>query len=74
MKIYIAVIADRHCDPDPVPFETAEAAIEFARDQILEMAGDRRITEEAVSDTLFYARYGHEGDCVWVVERELRGD
>ena len=31
MKIYVAMIADRHSDTEPYPFSTPEAAIDYAR-------------------------------------------
>ncbi len=70
MKLYIAMIADRHSDPEPYPFTTPEAAIAFARREA-EQLTNTEVVEEPVAGWLYHATYSGEGDSVWVVEREL---
>ena len=76
MKVYVAMIADRHTDPEPEVFSTAEAAIGYARDFALAEStyGSRtgeHYEERPVEGWLFQATYTCEGDSVWVVEKEL---
>lgn len=72
MKLYVAITADRHTAPEPNVFTTAEAAIEFARNEALANArSEADIEEEPVEGRLFHARYSDEGDSVWVVQKEL---
>ena len=72
MKIFVVMVNDRHCDPEPYLFGTAEAAIGYARTAATEYArtpGD--VEETPVNGWLFHARYSAEGDSVWVLEKEL---
>lgn len=73
MTIYIAMINDRHADPEARLFSTADAAIGYARATARENAsGPDDVTEPPIpSGWLYYARYGVEGDSVWVVATEL---
>lgn len=69
MIVYVAMIADRHTDPEPYPFTTAEAAITFAKEAARRYAHDPKdITEEEIEGWLYYARYG-EDSAVWVLEK-----
>lgn len=71
MKVYVAMVCDRHADPKPYVFTTAEAAVEFARETAQEYATDPDdIKEETIDGWLYYARYSVEDDAVWVVEKE----
>jgi hypothetical protein len=72
MIVYIAIVNDRHADPEARPFSTAEAAITYARAAARENA--RRpddVEEHPIDGWLYYARYSVEGDNVWVVAQEL---
>lgn len=70
--IYIAMIHDRHAEPEAYPFSTAEGAIAFAREAAEVNARDPQdIEESAIDGWLFYARYSGEGDSVWVTADEL---
>ena len=72
LTVYVAMIEDRHTDPDPVLFSTAEAAIEHARTEALRLAGHEDfIEEEEVDGWLYSATCGNEGDSVWVIEKEV---
>lgn len=75
MKIYIAMIADRHTDVEAHVFTQPAAAIAFARATAIENAheGEADLEEESIPSWLYYARYSPEGDSVWVVESELNG-
>jgi hypothetical protein len=73
VKIYVAMICDRHSDPEPYLFTTAQAAIDFARDQALDNALDAEDFDESETPDgwLYYASYSEEGDNVWVLEKEI---
>lgn len=74
MEVFIAMIADRHTDPEPHPFSTADAAIEYARQCAHEYAHDPAdIEEETIGGWLYYARYSPEGDRVWVLTKTMDG-
>ena len=70
--VYVVMIQDRHVDPEPFVFSTAEAAIAYARQQALVCASSPdEIEEQPIGGWLYYARYSGEGDSVWVVEKRL---
>ena len=70
--IYVAMVKDRHCDPEPYVFTTPEAAIEYARSEAHEYARTPEdVEEETIDGWLYYARYSCEGDSVWVVGKVL---
>jgi hypothetical protein len=77
VKLYVAMISDRHSDPEPYVFSTPEAAIEYARDQARELSRHGHVKEAELTNTmvregwLFHAWYSGEGDDVWVVTRTL---
>lgn len=71
--VYVAMIDDRHSDPEPHVFTTAALAIGYARFQAVELAGDELDVHETTpaDDWLYHATYSGEGDSVWVVAVEL---
>jgi hypothetical protein len=71
--VYVAMINDRHADPEPKVFSTAEAAINYARSWAQDHAlHPSDFAESDVEDWLYYASYSaSEGDSVWVVERTI---
>jgi hypothetical protein len=73
MKIYIAMIADRHTDVEAHVFKSPDAAVAFARASAIENAreGEDDLEEEQIDGWLYHARYSPEGDSVWVVESVL---
>lgn len=72
MKVYVAMVNDRHIDSEPYVFTTAEAAIAYARAAAHENAHARAdVEEQAVDGWLYYANYSPEDDSVWVVEKEV---
>jgi hypothetical protein len=72
MKIYIAMVNDRHVDSEPYAFSTAEAAIAYARATAESYARSTEdIEEEPVKGWLYHATYSVEGDSVWVLEKTL---
>lgn len=74
MEVFIAMITDRHTDPEPYPFSTADAAIEHARQYAHKHASDPKdVEEEVVEGWLYYARYSTEGDSVWVLTKTMDG-
>jgi len=81
MTIYVAMVKDRHADPEAHLFSTADRAIAFAR-EYLEGCGDYKryvdpddatmsAADLATAGWLFYACYSTEGDCIWVLPREV---
>lgn len=72
MKLYVAMVNDRHTDPYCRVFATPEEAIGFARATAKEFCHFKDdYSEETVGGWLFYARYSCEDDSAWVVEQEL---
>lgn len=45
--VYVAMVCDRHRDPEPFLFATAEAAIDYARGQAARMAHDPDDVDES---------------------------
>jgi hypothetical protein len=73
MKVYMLMIEDRHTDPDAQVFTTPAKAVAAAEAYLVDIdRPDVEVEENPPGDWLFYARYSVEGDCVWIVERELR--
>lgn len=72
-RVYVVMVDDRHDDPEPFVFTTAEAAIEYARQTAIDSATRPDDVEEepAPDGWLYHARYSVEGDAVWVIEKEL---
>jgi hypothetical protein len=67
------MINDRHADPEPYIFSTAEAAITYARETAQDYAsrpGDFK-EQDTPDGWLYYATYSSEGDSVWVLAKEL---
>lgn len=73
-KVYVAMVNDRHFDPEVEVFSTPESAIScakgWARAATTRAEG---IKEEPVVGWLYHAYYSREGDSVWVVEKVLDG-
>jgi len=77
MKIYVVMVNDRHTDPEPYVFSTAERAIEYARQATQEYAHGPEDIDETLpppAGWLYSASYSVEDDSVWVIEKELDGD
>lgn len=73
--VYVAMICDRHADPEPYVFTNPDAAIAFAKREAEEGARVLdNIVEEPIQGWLYHARYSPEGDAVWVVEKHLRDE
>lgn len=72
--VYIAMVADRHRDPEPYVFTTAEAALEFAERFARESARrpeDFMIWPDTPPEWMFHASYSGEGDAVWVLAKVI---
>lgn len=71
--VYVAMICDRHTDPEPSVFTTPEAAIGYARAEVQDYARHPESIEEhePPDGWLYYATWSNEGDSAWVLEREL---
>lgn len=75
MKLYLAIIEDRHTDVEIEVFTSADAAIAYAKEQMHEnVRHPEDIKEMIIQDRLYYATYSVEGDCVYVVEKELHSE
>lgn len=70
--VYVALISDRHSDPDTEVFATAEAAIQYAKDCATRYSLDGTYEESRIADWLFYATYSPESDSVRVQAKEVR--
>ena len=75
MEIYLIVIEDRHNDVVVLPRRDKRFAIEEARG----IAGFRASqhnyeinTDNPYTTALYFAQYSCEGDCVYVVDAELK--
>ena len=82
MTIYVVMVEDRHTDTEVHLFSTPEKAIAYAQgvlDDNSESAkyvdSEERMSEEDLraAGWLFFGLYSPEGDCVWVVPREVDG-
>lgn len=77
MKIYVVMVEDRHTDTEAEVFTTAEAAIAYAEEYVTEQLDRWPWVDDDPEEPegwLWYRAYSPEGDCVWVVEKELRTD
>lgn len=80
MEIYIVIHQDRHFGVEAVPYAERDTAVAAARSALADYArypedGERPLNEPLVEEGwVFYATYGPEGDCIWVVKRELLGE
>lgn len=73
MRVYVAMVQDRHTDVDAQVFSTPESAKEYARNVAVSLGGGEPLEERHDMEGWdYYARYGEEGDCVWVFPREVR--
>jgi hypothetical protein len=79
--VYVALINDRHADPEVQVFADESDAIDYAVDQIPGSADviedvdekDAELTDEMKRDGwLLYMPYSGEGDYVQVMKREIR--
>lgn len=74
MKIYVAMVCDRHTDPEPHLFTDPDDALDFAHEEALKLARHEDfLTEEVIAGRLYSATCGEEGDEVWVLAKELDG-
>lgn len=76
--LYVMVVNDRHTDPTPFVFSGREQAVDAARKHFGDRfdsrnADDDELGEQEIDGWLYYAKWSHEGDDVWVVERQLDG-
>ncbi len=78
MKVYIAIIEDRHCDVDVRVFTKKETAVMFAFETAEEYCRheedfeEDELTGDMIRDRWVYSvTYSCEGDSVRVVEREV---
>lgn len=72
VKIYVAMVHERHSGTYPYPWSTAEAAKAYARGTAERYARyPDDIEEERIDEYLYYVRWSPEGDRAWVIEKEL---
>lgn len=75
LTLYVAMICDRHTDPEPYVFTTKEAAIAYARAEALGLVHEDHPEDfdesEMPEGWLYHATYSGEGDSVWVIEKKL---
>ncbi len=72
MKLFVAVVNDRHVDPMIGVFSTLESAIKWASETFRECVAEPEEIESCdLGDYLFHEVYGEEGDYAWVEETIL---
>jgi hypothetical protein len=73
MSIYVAMVADRHTDPEPHLFSNPVTAVQFARAEAVRLArgNEALIEEDDVDGWLYSAVIGEEGDSVWVIGKDV---
>lgn len=69
--VYVAMVNDRHTDPEPHVFTTAQAAIDYARATAHQNARPGLPVEYDIDAWLYHASYSTEGDSVWVLETTM---
>lgn len=70
--LYVAMIADRHTDPEPYLFETSDEAIGYARTYAQQHAGRPEDFDESPSGGwLYHATFSVEYDSVWVLAKTV---
>jgi hypothetical protein len=73
MIVYIILIQDRHADVDAEVWSDKDKAIERARKLASDYCSHKEDYEESqIADWVFHATYSCEGDCVTVLQKELR--
>jgi len=80
-KVYVVITEDRHTDVEVDLFTTADAAIEFAKQRAAdwrqfppeEYEGDDEVGVQEIEGRLYHETYSGEGDCVWVIEKDIHG-
>jgi hypothetical protein len=70
--VYVALISDRHSDPEPEVFASADAAIQYAKDCAAKYSLDGTYEQTDIPGWLFYATYSPESDSVRVQAKEVR--
>jgi hypothetical protein len=74
-SIFVVITDDRHVDPAPEVFTERDAAVEYAQSQAIALNHHPEYLDllaDPPEGWLYLATYSSEGDCVWVVEKELR--
>jgi len=81
MTIYVVMIRDRHTDTEAHLFSTSEKAISFAQSYLVGCGDsaqyvdpkDATMSSKELESAgwLFYTCYSAEGDCVWMLPKEV---
>lgn len=80
VTVFVVITQDRHVDIDVTLFTTADAAISYARKEVRDNLRYSDDLDEDLTDNmraagwLYYGCYSCEGDCVRVVEREIKSE
>jgi hypothetical protein len=75
LKVFIVIVEDRHCDVLAYPFFDKDAAINEAKRIAKQYASNDFYEEHDYGrgeGWLFYANYSVEGDCVRVIETNVK--
>lgn len=73
--LYVVMVNDRHCEPEPELFTTAEQAIAYARSEAEQYARTPDdIDETPIRGWLYHASWGAEGDSIWVIAKTVKGE
>ena len=71
--IYIVVHDDRHTDTEIHAFKKRDDAVRFARQIAIDYCKfEECYNEESYDSYEFFSTYADEGDCVYVVEAEVK--
>lgn len=76
MKVWVAIIEERHSDVDAEVFTAPDAAIGWTRRRITDFARNPEDVEEELTDRMrqagwiYFASWSGEGDSAHIIEKE----
>ena len=75
VRVFVRVAEDRHMDPAVEVFANELPAVLDAQRWAKNHAYyPENIKEEKLDGYIYFCRYSSESDCVWVQEKELKGE
>lgn len=76
MKVWVAIINERHSDNDAEVFTAPDAAIDYVKKTVAGWARTPEDIEEELSDRMreagwiYFVTWSSEDDSAWVIEKE----
>jgi formylmethanofuran dehydrogenase subunit E-like metal-binding protein len=71
-ELFVVMVNDRHCDPEPELFTTAGQAIAYARSEAEQYARTPEdVDETPIEGWLYHASWGPESDSIWVLAKTV---